>query len=44
MRRIHAAFAARGIAVLLQEERAGVQVRADEAAIAKVLANDPPAS
>ena len=30
--------------MLLQEERAGVQVRADEAAIAKVLANDPPAS
>jgi 3-hydroxyisobutyrate dehydrogenase len=30
--------------MLLQEERAGVQVRADEAAIAKVLENDPPAS
>ena len=29
--------------MLLQEERAGVQVRADEAAIAKVLENDPPA-
>ena len=30
--------------MLLQEERAGVQVRADEAAIAKVLEKDPPAS
>jgi len=30
--------------MLLQEERAGVQVRADEAAIARVLENDPPAS
>ncbi len=30
--------------MLLQEERAGVQVRADEAAIATVLENDPPAS
>jgi 3-hydroxyisobutyrate dehydrogenase len=30
--------------MLLQEERAGVQVRADEAAIAKVFENDPPAS
>ena len=29
--------------MLLQEERAGVQVRADEAAIAKVLERDPPA-
>ena len=30
--------------MLLQEERAGVQVRADEAAIAKVFEKDPPAS
>ena len=30
--------------MLLQEERSGVQVRADEAAIARVLENDPPAS
>jgi 3-hydroxyisobutyrate dehydrogenase len=30
--------------MLLQEERAGVQVRADESAIAKVLEHDPPAS
>jgi len=30
--------------MLLQEERAGVQVRADEAAIARALENDPPAS
>jgi 3-hydroxyisobutyrate dehydrogenase len=30
--------------MLLQEERAGVQVRADESAIAKVLEKDPPAS
>jgi len=30
--------------MLLQEERAGVQVRADEAAIARVLEKDPPAS
>jgi 3-hydroxyisobutyrate dehydrogenase len=30
--------------MLLQEERAGVQVRADESAIAKVLEDDPPAS
>jgi 3-hydroxyisobutyrate dehydrogenase len=30
--------------MLLQEERAGVQVRADEAAIARVFENDPPAS
>jgi 3-hydroxyisobutyrate dehydrogenase len=30
--------------MLLQEERAGVQVRADEVAIARVLENDPPAS
>jgi len=29
--------------MLLQEERAGVQVRADEAAIAQVLEKDPPA-
>jgi hypothetical protein len=28
--------------VLLQEERAGVQVRADDAAIARVLEKDPP--
>ena len=30
--------------MLLQEERAGVQVRADVAAIARVFENDPPAS
>jgi 3-hydroxyisobutyrate dehydrogenase-like beta-hydroxyacid dehydrogenase len=30
--------------MLLQEERAGVQVRADETAIARVLEKDPPAS
>lgn len=30
--------------MLLQEERAGVQVRADESAIARVLEKDPPAS
>jgi len=30
--------------MLLQEERAGVRVRADESAIAKVLEHDPPAS
>ena len=30
--------------MLLQEERAGVQVRADQAAIARVFENDPPAS
>ena len=30
--------------MLLQEERSGVQVRADAAAIARVLENDPPAS
>ena len=30
--------------MLLQEERAGVQVRADDSAIAKVLEKDPPAS
>jgi 3-hydroxyisobutyrate dehydrogenase len=30
--------------MLLQEERAGVQVRAEETAIAKVLEKDPPAS
>jgi 3-hydroxyisobutyrate dehydrogenase-like beta-hydroxyacid dehydrogenase len=30
--------------MLLQEERAGVQVRADEAAIARILEKDPPAS
>jgi 3-hydroxyisobutyrate dehydrogenase-like beta-hydroxyacid dehydrogenase len=30
--------------MLLQEERAGVQVRADESSIAKVLEKDPPAS
>ncbi len=30
--------------MLLQEERAGVQVRADAAAIARVFENDPPAS
>jgi hypothetical protein len=30
--------------MLLQEERADVHVRADEAAIAKVLEKDPPAS
>ena len=30
--------------MLLQEERAGVQVRADPAAIAKVLERDPRAS
>jgi len=30
--------------MLLQEERAGVQVRADQASIARVFENDPPAS
>jgi 3-hydroxyisobutyrate dehydrogenase len=30
--------------MLLQEERAGVRVRADDASIARVLAKDPPAS
>jgi hypothetical protein len=30
--------------MLLQEERAGVQVRADAAAIARVFEGDPPAS
>jgi hypothetical protein len=30
--------------MLLQEERAGARVRADEAAIGRVLAKDPPAS
>jgi 3-hydroxyisobutyrate dehydrogenase len=30
--------------MLLQEERAGVRVRADDASIARVLATDPPAS
>jgi hypothetical protein len=30
--------------MLLQEERAGVQIRADETAIARVFEKDPPAS